>query len=113
MERATGKQIRLTDYDYSLPGACFVTVCTRDKRCILSGIELPDPDERQFPYDRPKAGLSVVVGQMKRWASKKAGIGLRQRSFHEHVIRGKQDWEEIWKYIDQNPARWSEDVYHS
>ena len=32
------KQIRLTCYDYSSPGAYFITICTHEKRCILSDI---------------------------------------------------------------------------
>ena len=32
------KQIRLHQYDYSSPGAYFVTVCTRERKCILSRI---------------------------------------------------------------------------
>ncbi len=32
------KTIRLPDYDYSSPGAYFVTICTHDRRCILSRI---------------------------------------------------------------------------
>ena len=32
------KQIRLKEYDYSTNGAYFVTVCTKDKRHILSKI---------------------------------------------------------------------------
>ena len=32
------KRIRLPEYDYSSPGAYFVTVCTHDRRCILSDI---------------------------------------------------------------------------
>ena len=34
------KRIRLPEYDYSSPGAYFVTVCTHDRRCILSGISV-------------------------------------------------------------------------
>ena len=37
------KQIRLQNYDYSAPGAYFVTVCTHDRRCILSEIRRGDP----------------------------------------------------------------------
>ena len=36
------KQIRLQDYGYSAPGAYFVTVCTQDRRCILSEIRRGD-----------------------------------------------------------------------
>ena len=32
------KPVRLPDYDYSAPGAYFVTVCTQDRRCVLSRI---------------------------------------------------------------------------
>ena len=32
------KQIRLPEYDYSTPGAYCVTICTQDRRCILSEI---------------------------------------------------------------------------
>ena len=38
MDLPKRKQIRLPDYDYSAPGAYFVTVCTCEKRCILSTI---------------------------------------------------------------------------
>ena len=36
MELPKRKSIRLQDYDYSTPGAYFVTICTHDRRCILS-----------------------------------------------------------------------------
>ena len=32
------KVLRLPKYDYSAPGAYFITVCTQDRRCILSHI---------------------------------------------------------------------------
>ncbi len=38
MELPKRKQIRLPDYDYSSPGAYFVTICTHEKRCILSSV---------------------------------------------------------------------------
>ena len=34
------KQIRLQEYDYSAPGAYFVTICTENRRCILSRISV-------------------------------------------------------------------------
>ena len=36
------KPIRLTEYDYSTPGAYFVTICTQGRRCILSDITAGD-----------------------------------------------------------------------
>ncbi len=32
------KPTRLKDFDYSSPGAYFVTICTKDKKCLLSDI---------------------------------------------------------------------------
>ena len=38
MDLPKRKQIRLPEYDYSAPGAYFVTICTHERRCILSEI---------------------------------------------------------------------------
>ena len=34
------KHTRLPGYDYSTPGAYFVTVCTQNRKCILSEISV-------------------------------------------------------------------------
>ena len=34
------KPTRLKDYDYSIPGAYFITICTKDKKQILSHIRV-------------------------------------------------------------------------
>ena len=36
-----------------------------------------------------------------------------QRSYHEHVIRNEKDYREIREYIENNPARWAEDMYYA
>ena len=36
-----------------------------------------------------------------------------QRSFYDHVIRNEDDYRSIWEYIDNNPARWTEDEYYT
>lgn len=38
MELPRRKPIRLPEYDYSSPGAYFITICTHNRRCILSRI---------------------------------------------------------------------------
>ena len=38
MDLPKRKPLRLPEYDYSSPGAYFVTVCTQDRRCILSDV---------------------------------------------------------------------------
>ena len=178
MDLPKRKQIRLREYDYSAPGAYFVTICTRDRRCILSDVVVGDgvldvPSVRLSPYGKivaetlremeetyawlsldryvimpnhihillrmedrgPGNGLgtaparetgdgpsrtpaptnsrlAALISTMKRSTNKRCGAALWQRSFHEHVIRGQEDYRQIWEYIDTNPAKWTEDRYY-
>ena len=36
-----------------------------------------------------------------------------QRSYYDHIIRDEDDYLKIWEYIDNNPAKWIEDKYHT
>ena len=36
-----------------------------------------------------------------------------QRSFHDHVIRDKNDYDKIAKYIHENPAVWQYDCFYT
>ena len=56
--------------------------------------------------------ISTVVRLMKRETSRQIGFGIWQRGFHDHVIRGERDYQEIWTYIDNNPAKWAEDRFY-
>ena len=56
---------------------------------------------------------SVVIGQMKRYASKKAGFGIWQKSFYDHIIRNYRDYDEKLNYILSNPLKWLDDEYYS
>ena len=38
---------------------------------------------------------------------------LFQTSFYEHIIRGREDYEEIVKYIYENPIRWCYDELYT
>ncbi len=40
MELPKRKSNRLPDFDYSSPGAYFITICTQNRRCILSRISV-------------------------------------------------------------------------
>ena len=35
-----------------------------------------------------------------------------QRGYYEHIVRNESDYLNIWTYIDQNPARWTQDEYY-
>jgi len=53
--------------------------------------------------------VSTVVRLMKGAISKQAGFPVWQKGFFDHVIRNEKDYQEIWKYIESNPGKWSED----
>ena len=55
---------------------------------------------------RPRPTVSQIVGLYKSGVSRRCGRSVWQASFYDHVIRGPQDYEEIWKYIENNPLQW-------
>ena len=62
------------------------------------------PDEFGRPQVAPT--ISRVVQQFKGAITKKVGFSLWQKGYYDHIIRGQQDYDEIWQYIDENPLRW-------
>ena len=54
------KKNRLADYDYSQPGAYFITVCTKDRKCILSTIV--GADARIGPGAPTPVGADAHIG---------------------------------------------------
>lgn len=43
------KPLRLENFDYSLPGTYFITVCTKEKRCLLGSVV--GADDHIGPYN--------------------------------------------------------------
>ena len=67
----------------------------------------------------PSPTISNVVGWLKYNATKQinlidgnTGNQIFQRSFHDHIIRGENDYLKIWNYIDTNPQKWQEDCFY-
>jgi REP element-mobilizing transposase RayT len=58
----------------------------------------------------PTVSISRVIGYFKYQTTKEIDIpGFWQRSFHDRIIRDEDEYNRIWQYIDENPARWRED----
>jgi len=163
MNLPTRKPTRLPYYNYSTPGAYFLTLCTQDRRCILSGIvgggaldaphtqlttvgtiaqkyilsgnNIPGVTVDKFvimpnhihmilfvdetacngPSKAPaptNAMIPLFVSTFKRFCHRDLGEAIFQRSYHDHVIRGDEDYLKIWQYIDSNPAKWQEDCFY-
>jgi len=61
----------------------------------------------------PTIGVGNIMGYFKYQTTKEINIpGFWQRSYHDHIIRNKIEYQRIWTYIDQNPANWENDRYH-
>lgn len=69
--------------------------------------------DRAIGTGDPSPTLGNVIGWYKYQVTKQANLvfgtaGTRrfQRSYYDHVIRNRQDYDEIWQYIDNNPRKW-------
>ena len=68
----------------------------------------------------PSPTIDTVIGWLKYQATKEINIlrgstddKIFQRSFFDHIIRNREDYYEICKYIYENPARWYYDKLYS
>ena len=160
------KHPRLDNYDYSSTGAYFITICTQNRRCVLSrivGRGLAPAETEEIEYTlfgrialrqllllkeryshltvdqyvimpnhihavlvldnetvgaSPRPTIMDIVCAYKSLVTrecKRNGFEgkLFQTSFHEHIIRGREDYIEIAKYIYENPFRWRYDELYA
>ncbi|MBR7132415.1 MAG: transposase [Clostridia bacterium] len=54
----------------------------------------------------PTKKVENIVRSIKILTTKELGEALFQRSYHDHIIRNAQDYNEAWEYIENNPAKW-------
>ena len=57
--------------------------------------------------------VSNIVRSIKILTTKEIGKPIFQRSFHDHIIRGEEDYLKIWNYIDTNALKWEEDCFYT
>ena len=69
--------------------------------------------------------ISDVVQAFKRYStveySKRVHQGMLppydkqvwQRGFYDHIIRNQSDYDEIYRYIENNPVRWEQDELYT
>ena len=50
--------------------------------------------------------ISHSISTLKRFINKDVGYNIFQRSYYDHIIRNQHDYDETWKYIDNNPINW-------
>src|SRR5947209_5146969 len=94
------RSIRLRGYDYSDPGAYFVTICNH-----IHGIIILHPYEGAMNC-APTLGL--ILRTFKALATRylhAAGVSdfAWQRNYHEHITRKEGNLDGIRQYIIKNP----------
>jgi len=149
------KNPRLSQFDYSLPGAYFVTICTKDMMQVLGNIIVGGdaliapqmnlssvgiivdkyikniPGIHKYVIMPNHLHMIIIIGNgamraspptqsipsrirsFKKMVAREIGVSIFQRSFHDHIIRGEQDYRKIWEYIDTNVIRWQNDCFYT
>ena len=74
-------------------------------------IELKDGTQRTA--SPTKAMIPRIVHGMKCVVTKQIGYSVWHRSYHDRIIRirSADEYQRIWQYIENNPAKWAEDRY--
>ena len=160
------KHPRLENFDYSSNCAYFITICTQNRRCVLShivGRGLAPAETHDIEYTlfgeiaqrqllllekryscltidqyvimpnhihvvfilqggtagaSPRPTIMDIICAYKSLTTieyKRNGFNdkLFQNSFYEHIIRGQEDYNEIRKYIHENPTSWHNDELYT
>ncbi len=61
----------------------------------------------------PTVNIENIVRSFKIMVTKTIGVSIWQRSYHDHIIRGDEDYRKIWKYIDTNVLKWEQDCFYN
>ena len=69
---------------------------------------LPDENGRT----RCAPTVSRMVKMFKETVTKQLGENIWQKLFYDHIIRNKNEYEEISKYIYENPLKWQFDEFY-
>ena len=67
------------------------------------------PSGRTVPTD---SGIGWFAGTFKRFTNRTCGKDLWQPRSYDHVIRDEADYVRVLQYIENNPAKWTEDRYY-
>ena len=73
------------------------------------------------PYDNPhkinvKPGsLGAIIRSYKSAVSYRINkehnaTSIWQKNYYEHIIRNEREMDNIWRYIESNPAHWGDDI---
>jgi REP element-mobilizing transposase RayT len=58
-----------------------------------------------------KAGVTRTVGNAFMRSDMMKRNEIWQKRYHDRIIRDEEEYNRIWKYIDENPLNWDNDEY--
>lgn len=85
--------------------------------CVDKFVVMPNHIHAILVLPGKITGLSEVIGSYKSYVTRRIhtvspNLRVWQTSFHDHVIRGREDYEKIWEYIHTNPIKWEQDCFY-
>lgn len=109
MDLPKRKPTRLKGYDYSTPGAYFVTLCTQNRENLFETEPVGNDVMRWFKTMVTNEYIRMVKDGRCMPFDKK----IWQKSFHDHIIRSEKDYRKTWEYIDTNSLNWDKDCFYN
>ena len=55
--------------------------------------------------DNKNSEVAKFVSTFKRFCNKEYGLNIWQSRYFDHIIRNQNDYDEVWKYIENNPSK--------
>lgn len=94
--------MRLEGFDYNSSGSYFLTLCTQERKCILSEIL---SSSVRTGIQKSNTILSKFISTFKRFCNKEYGENIWQARSYDHIIRSYEDYEVHSRYIYDNPMK--------
>ncbi len=93
----------------------------KGRKCVVvqSPVHLRIGGNKTMKGTTPCPTISDIVCALKSKITllcKESGFNEKQmfqNSFHDHIIRGENDYRAIWEYIDTNAAKWDKDCFYT
>lgn len=70
-------------------------------------------DAKENGRAMPVPTISTIIQQTKGYVTKQIGYRIWQSRFHDHVIRDQTDYDDIYRYIENNPTQWELDELYT
>ena len=96
---------KLNQWDGAYEGVGLSSYVIMPNHLHIMVVILPDSSGRT----RCAPTVSHMVKMFKETVTKQLGENIWQKLFYDHIIRDKRDYEEISKYIYENPLKWKFD----